>query len=89
MQVTTDNVGLTGMKFFSITRSLVLTVSINFINDININDDFINMFTVNLIYLFGNFIFLLGCGDNCYLRACSCTIQRCPTGERFELDQCL
>ncbi|KAK0172241.1 hypothetical protein PV328_005586 [Microctonus aethiopoides] len=27
MQVTTDNVGLTGMKFFSITRSLVLTVA--------------------------------------------------------------
>nr|QHN69203.1 gustatory receptor 5 [Sirex noctilio] len=26
-QVTTDNIGLTGMKFFSITRSLVLTVA--------------------------------------------------------------
>ncbi|XP_043276376.1 gustatory receptor for sugar taste 64e-like isoform X2 [Venturia canescens] len=27
MQVTTDNIGLTGMKFFSITRSLVLTIA--------------------------------------------------------------
>lgn len=29
MQVTTDNISLTGMKFFSVTRSLVLTVSMS------------------------------------------------------------
>ena len=42
-QVTTDNICLTGMKFFSVTRSLVLTVRIerkhkiiNLVNIINL-----------------------------------------------------
>ncbi|XP_066583615.1 gustatory receptor for sugar taste 64e-like isoform X2 [Prorops nasuta] len=69
-QLTTDDISLTGLRFFSITRNFMLAVSI------------LAYFLSSLLFLSG-FLRATGCWGDYNLRSCTATIQYCNEQVRY------